>query len=369
MVKDDTRAIDRLRPYGFDPVALERFRIRARDEGIVTEQIAVEPLAPEESVLLPALGSSQRNALIREGAGALRAGQTGVVILAGGMATRFGGVVKAVVQVAEGRTFLELAIASVRALEARSRVTIPVFVMTSFATDALVRAHIGERDLAPASVFPQGASLRLTPEGELFREADGSLSPYATGHGDLPAAMRKSGHLEAFRKAGGRWLVLVNVDNLGASIDPSIVALHRQHGQPITVEAVRAQPGDFGGVIARLGGRAQIVEGLRLPRGFDRSAFPFFNTNTFVVSAEELAEEIDLPYHRVVKVVDGREAIQFERLVGELTGALGTKILEVPREGPDARFLPVKEPQELARRLPNLLERLQVLHSKEPQAP
>ena len=39
------------------------------------------------------------------------------------------------------------------------------------------------------AVFGQQASLRLDPSGRLFREADGSPSVHATGHGDLCDAL------------------------------------------------------------------------------------------------------------------------------------------------------------------------------------
>ena len=59
-------------------------------------------------------------------------------------------------------------------------------------------------------------SLRLTPAGELYFE-DGKPSPYATGHGDLPEALRKSGLLERFLASRGDGYVwIANLDNLGA---------------------------------------------------------------------------------------------------------------------------------------------------------
>ncbi len=48
-----------------------------------------------------------------------------------------------------------------------------------------------------------------------------------------------------------------------------------------------------------------------------------FNTNTFIVDAAALLDlDFDWTYFVVEKKVDGRPAIQFERLVGELTSAL-----------------------------------------------
>ena len=59
------------------------------------------------------------------GCEALRAGAIAVVVLAGGMATRFGGGVKAVAEAIDGRSFLEVKLGETRrladALVARSR--------------------------------------------------------------------------------------------------------------------------------------------------------------------------------------------------------------------------------------------------------
>jgi UTP--glucose-1-phosphate uridylyltransferase len=56
----------------------------------------------------------------------------------------------------------------------------------------------------------------------------------------------------------------------------------------------------------------------------------------------------------VKKSVDGRPAIQFEHLVGELTAFLPSRFLHVERRGPDGRFQPVKDPDELQRRRPDI---------------
>ena len=47
-------------------------------------------------------------------------------------------------------------------------------------------------------------------------------------------------------------------------------------------------------------------------------------------------------------------AIQRERLLGELTSHLTTRFVQVPREGPESRFLPAKDFDELAARQPEL---------------
>jgi UTP--glucose-1-phosphate uridylyltransferase len=344
-----------LAPYGFDEEALRAFAARlgrASRSNAVTGMVS--PPAPGDVAPLPALGTEARAALRERGLVALRRGEVASVILAGGMATRFGGVVKAVVPVLGARSFLAIKHEDVARISDEAGALVPTWVMSSFATHERILAHVREAGLArpPVEVFPQLVSLRLTPDGALFRDADGAPSPYATGHGDLTFALRRAGVLARFRAAGGRLVVMSNVDNLGATLDPAIIGFHLAHGAAVTAEVVRKEQGDKGGAPARLDGVPQIIEGFRFPTDFDQDSIPVFNTNTFVLDAAAIDRDFPLPFYRVEKTVDGRTAVQFERLVGELTAFLPTRFVEVQREGPDGRFLPAKDPEELARRLP-----------------
>ncbi len=331
--------------FGFDDTRLAVFARLSREhlsnavEGDITPTVPedVTPFAPEPD-------------LDDLGLGALNRGEVGVVVLAGGMATRFGGVVKAAVPVVNGRSFLDLKVADVHAVSARVGKAIPVFVMTSFATHDAIEAQVAREHLAPIECFPQCVSLRLTASGELFREADGEFSPYATGHGDLTFALRYSGVLERFRAGGGRYLYVSNVDNLGATLEPSVLGAHIRSGASITAEVVRKVPGDKGGAPARLSGVPQIIEAFRFPAAFDQDSLPLFNTNSFVLDAAAIDRDFDLTFFKVEKKVEGETVLQFERLVGQLTAFLPSHFLEVPRSGPTGRFQPVKDPPELEAR-------------------
>lgn len=347
-------ARDALGPYGYDPVVQARFAALAAARVDNAVRGALTPLPEAALARLPALGSPERERLRRAGLELIRAGRVGVVILAGGMATRFGGVVKAVVPVLGERTFLELRHDDVAAVSAAAGAPVPTFVMSSFATHERLLAHVAERGLAargrpPVHVFPQRVALRLTPDGELFRDRAGHLSPYATGHGDLPDALAASGLLQRFREAGGTTLYMSNVDNLGATLEPALVALHHELGGAITVETVRKDPGDAGGAPALLDGVPQIIEGFRFPKDFDQARIGVFNTNTILFDAAALDRSFPLPYYRVEKKVDGAPVVQFERLVGELTAFVPSRFVEVPRVGADCRFIAVKEPADLER--------------------
>jgi len=251
--------------------------------------------------------------------------------------------------VVDGMSFLELKLRDAAAAARLGRTTLPVFLMTSFATDDAVSALAAK--LAPegteVETFPQFVSVRLTPEGTVFRGPDDQPSLYAPGHGDLPFALRRAGILERFRQAGGRTLLMTNVDNLTATADPAVLGAHLAGGAAITVEVAPKVPGDRGGAPARIDGRPQIVETFRFPEDFDQDTIPVFNTNTLLFDAAALEEERELTWFEVRKKVDGADAVQFERLVGELTAFLPTRFLQVERTGPDARFQPVKDPAEL----------------------
>lgn len=347
--------------FSFDPAQLERFAARVESAQVEDNVVrgVLAPTEPEDASLLPPPGSPRRVALEERGREAVRAGHVGLVVLAGGMATRFGGVVKAVVPVAAGRSFLDLKLADATNVARAEHARVPAYVMTSFATHDRIEQEVAAEGLdrraeGGTSCFAQCVSLRLGPDGTLFREDDGTLSPYATGHGDLTFALRSSGVLAGFRKGGGRLLAISNVDNLGATLDLAVLGAHLESGRAITAEVVRKEKGDKGGAPARLDGRAQIIEAFRFPKDFDQDSIPLFNTNTFVMDAAAIDADFDLTFFRVEKKVGSRTAIQFERLVGELTSFLPTHFLEVARSGPDGRFQPAKDPDELARRLPDI---------------
>jgi UTP--glucose-1-phosphate uridylyltransferase len=109
---------------------------------------------------------------------------------------------------------------------------------------------------------------------------------------------------------------------------------------------------DRGGIPVRVDGQAMVLEEFRIPETFDPRTVRVFSTNTFHFDARKLLElKLDWTYFTVEKIVDGRKAIQFERLVNEVTSALPTQFLRLPREGRESRFLPVKDWKELEKRL------------------
>jgi UTP--glucose-1-phosphate uridylyltransferase len=261
--------------------------------------------------------------------------------------------VKALCEVFDGHTFLDLRLAENRASNARSGAVVPLWLMTSEATDAAIRSALED---APKHVtcFMQNLSLRLTPEGGLFYEDTGAPSVHATGHGDLVDALRRSGLLEPFLSRGGKYVWLTNIDNLGASMDEALLGQFIASGADVQCE-VCPKAGDKGGIPVHAEGKLQVLEEFRLPPSFDARSVDVFNTNTFLVSAEKLARTpFTWTFFEVEKKVDGRPAIQFERLIQEITAHLSTTYVKIPRDGDASRFLPVKDFDELASRRPTI---------------
>ena len=355
---ETTKAI--LKRFRFDQAVFEKMRVAllgaASAPGAERLSGSVTCPAAADLVELPPRDTEDGKALSAIGQAALARGEVGMVVLAGGMATRFGGVVKAVVEVVPGSSFLRLKLADVQAVAERNACTIPIFLMTSFATSDEIQRAVREfsHPRTPVQIVEQSVTMRLTSAGDIFRDAAGKPSLCATGHGDLLPTLRASGSLARFRQSGGLMLMISNVDNLAASLAPRVIGAHCRGGKSVTVEVVRKEAGDRGGIPARVDGHLQIVEEFRLPAGFDSSQVPFFNTNTFVFDVAAMDRDFDLEWFSVRRKVDGQETIQFERLLGQVTAFLPTQFLAVERHGRDGRFLPVKDRQELQQRMPDI---------------
>jgi UTP--glucose-1-phosphate uridylyltransferase len=336
---------------GFSPARCAQWMDAARAGRTGDEKLTrrIEPIPLEAIPACAAPHSSEAKRLVALGEKALREGKVAVCVLAGGMATRMGGVVKALVEVAPNKTLLDWRIDELEAIGAQSGQTPPLWLMTSLATDAPLQAAIRDRhSTADVATFEQDAALRLTPEGHIWLDKQGAPSIYATGHGDLASALTRSGLLDDFIQRGGRSIWISNIDNIGAKVDPLVLGHHIDGGKPLTVELVDARAGDRGGRPVLLDKRPVIAEDFRFPEDVDPRSLPTFNTNTFLVDAQALAAlDMSWTYFRVEKSVENTTVVQFERLMGEMTFGLEPAFLRVSRDGPQSRFRPLKTQADL----------------------
>jgi UTP--glucose-1-phosphate uridylyltransferase len=384
--KSDGVKLDRdmLRSFQFDPALLDRLRtgtsgVEAKSSA--SSGAAVDQLPPLQASQLSPLqpgdvltfddAAATRPELIAQGETMLRNGEVAVLVWAGGMATRFGGVVKACVEAVDGMTFLGAKMGDARHAAERLKARVPFLLMASFATQAALQKELEEhRNYGlPAEdvfLFSQSVLLRVGGDGKLHGEA-GHASPYAPGHGDFFASLRRSGALTELRRRGVKLVAASNVDNLGALLDPAMLALVRATGRPMVAEVTRAAPGEKGASAVRVDGEVRLVEYVRLPQGI-ALADALLNTNNLYFSLDALDQDIPLPFFPVAKKIDGKPVVQFEQITCEVCAvrapgrpdaplmALG--LVDVPRGGPRGRFYPVKEPADLEAVRPELRARL-----------
>lgn len=315
----------------------------------------------------PELSAAQSAGFAAAGRAAIASGRVALLIMAGGMATRFGGGAKGAVSIHPDHalSFLGLALRDTQRLATTNgAASIPVVVMTSFATHDDVVAHLDAIDWGgvPSEsrhVFGQSLMPRIEAQsGRALCEREDAdalaltTSFAAPGHGDTLGRLRDSGTLARLRERGVEHLLVANVDNLGARIDPLVLGAHLdavRGGAKLTVEVVRRETGDAGGCVARLEQGPAIVEAFRLPEGVPLERYPHFNTNTLWFELSGLDAPLPLDWFAVRREAPGVddetvEVVQFERLIGQASEFLPTAFVSVPRA---LRFRPIKTREDL----------------------
>jgi hypothetical protein len=85
-----------------------------------------------------------------------------------------------------------------------------------------------------------------------------------------------------------KYLLLHNIDTLGADVDPGLLGLHIQNGAALSFEVITRRLEDRGGGLARVDGRVRLVEGLAMPREQIEFALSYYNSNTCWIHLDKL---------------------------------------------------------------------------------
>src|SRR5690606_25764309 len=65
------------------------------------------------------------------------------------------------------------------------------------------------------------------------------------------------------------YILAHNIDTLGATVDPALLGWHIASESALSFEVMSKRVDDRGGGLARIDGRARLIEGMALPRESD----------------------------------------------------------------------------------------------------
>jgi galactokinase/mevalonate kinase-like predicted kinase len=345
------READRIkRENGFDPVQHAQLREDYQRGRIDLSRnrlpIDTDIRDVEGSDVLDASRASDRALALGEDA--IRRGRVAVVSLAAGVGSRWttgAGVVKAINPFVpldgRHRSFLEIHLAKTRRVQGRFGATIPHVVTTSFLTHSAIERHLertanyghaGPVVLSPGQsigqrLIPMARSLTFlweeTPHELLdenkqkVREAGrkaildwarsaGEGSDYTDnlpiqrfnppGHFyEVPNLLRNGVLARLLDDSPDlRWLMVHNIDTLGADLDPGALGLAIDSGATLTYEVVPRRIDDRGGGLARVNGRVRLLEGLAVPREDAEFRLRYYNTLTTWVDVDCLLDAFGL---------------------------------------------------------------------------
>lgn len=309
-----------------------------------------------------------------KGEEALRTGKIATLVVAGGQGTRLGfdlpkGMFPAG-PISE-RTLFQIFADRLIATGVRYGVKIPMYLMTSEATDAVTREYFESNDylgLDPDQViiFKQGTMPAVDAgTGKVLLSEKDSLALSPDGHGGTLRALDRNGCLDKMKADGNSHLFYWQVDNpLITLCDPVFIGHHLIAESELTSQVIRKRyPTEKVGNIVQVDGRTQVIEysdlpdtaaemkdaqgGIKLWAG--SIAVHLFDVDFLI---REKDSDTALPFHRASKKVpfvddsgnhvqpDSPNATKFEKFIFDLLPAASRTII-VEVEPPKA-FAPIK---------------------------
>lgn len=227
---------------------------------------------PPPSVTLGSPRNLFTPAAARErGLAALAAGQVGVVLVAGGQGSRLGfELPKGMFPIGpvSGASLFQILLEKIAARGRAAGVPIPLYLMTSPATDAPTRAYLDEQHhfglpSADVRIFCQGTMPAVdAASGRLLLEAKDRLSLSPDGHGGTLAALARSGSLADMAQRGLRQVFYIQIDNpLAPVCDPEFLGYHILAESEMSTLVVRKRASrERVGNVVMIDGRMQVLE-------------------------------------------------------------------------------------------------------------
>lgn len=85
-----------------------------------------------------------------------------------------------------------------------------------------------------------------------------------------------------------KYLMLHNIDTLGAFLDPAILGLHISNKNCLSFEVITRRIDDHGGGLAKINGQVRLVEGLAMPREEEEFKLSYYNSMTTWIDIDQL---------------------------------------------------------------------------------
>jgi hypothetical protein len=282
---------------------------------------------------------------IERGRQAIANGEVGVVSLAAGVGSRWtqgAGVVKALNPFCrmggQWRSFLDIHFAKTRRVAKQFGIS-PLHIVTSgYLTDRPIRDAVDRWNTGGIFRVSRGASvgLRMVPtlrdlqfaweevaqqvldqQKEKVRSSlrsalmnwartAGEASDYTdnlpsqcmhpVGHWyEVPNLLRNGSLRQMLAdRPQLKYLMLHNIDTLGANVDAGCLGLHIQSNADLSFEVISRRLDDRGGGLAKVDGRVRLVEGLAMPREEDEFQLSWYNSLTTWIDIDRLLGIFDL---------------------------------------------------------------------------
>lgn len=329
---------------------------------------------PPPAVRQAGTTAASRTEARQRGEQLLREGRLGMVLVAGGQGTRLGfPYPKGMFPIGpvSGRSLFQIIIEHLRAVSRRYGATVPLYVMTSFATHQETVAFLEKHDrfgLAADDliVFSQGTMPALdAATGDLLLAEPDSLALSPDGHGGMLPAFVGGGCLRHAQDRGVEQLFYGQIDNpLLQVCDPELIGFHAIAQSEMTTQVVRKrEPMERVGNVVSIDGSVRIIEYSDLPesaarRTDDAGGLLLWAGNIAVhVFARAFLERVaadplSLPFHRARKKVPYLDAerrtvdpaqpngLKFERFIFDLLPQARNAL--VVEADPESAFAPVK---------------------------
>ncbi|HSG16372.1 MAG TPA: UTP--glucose-1-phosphate uridylyltransferase [Anaerolineae bacterium] len=331
--------------YGFDRLQHEQIRsdLRSGRIGLAQNRLPVNSQIEDVSrddVFDATAGIPDRYRKL--GLDALADGAVAVVSLAGGTGSRWtkgAGVVKALNPFCKlgdrHRTFVEVHLAKSRQIGRLCGTTLPHLFTTSYMTQQPIEAFLkmtSDYDYEGPLILSPGriVGLRLVPmardlrfaweempqqlldeqaqkmqdnlhaaligwarqmgEGDDYTDNVPMQCLHPVGHWYEVPNMLRNGTLARLidKRPKLKYLMVHNIDTLGANADPALLGYHIDQGAGLTTEVIPRRIEDRGGGLARFNGRVRLIEGLALPREEIEFHLSYYNSSTTWVDIDQL---------------------------------------------------------------------------------